>query len=71
VAYLEVSVRVGNLVEGGPLANTQKKVEKWNCIPMRISIPKLEVTGKQSKKLPKNAKCNKPLKIKRILNTEI
>jgi len=38
---------------------------------MRISIPKLEVTGKQSKKLPKNAKCNKPLKIKRILNTEI
>jgi len=39
---------------------------------MWISILKPEITGKQSKKFPKNAKNNNNLmKTERVLNTEI
>jgi len=38
---------------------------------MWISVLKSEITGKRSKKLPKNAKNNNQLKIKRILNAKV
>jgi len=61
VAQLQISARVRNVggppsTVWGPLANPQKKIEKWKCIRMWISILKFEITGKQSKKLPKKAK---------------
>jgi len=38
---------------------------------MWISIPQLEITGKQFKELPKNAKNNNQLNTKIMLITEI
>jgi len=62
VAELEVSASLGNGVErltgyrrGHILSNTQKK-GKWKFIHMWLSMVKPKITGKQSKKLPKNAK---------------
>jgi len=46
--------------------------DKWKCIWMWISIRyKNEITGKQSRKLLKNAKHNNLLKTKRILRKKI
>ena len=71
--YLEVPTRGRNFAEGGPLASkqgsldsTEKKVEKYTCMRMWISILKPEIAENHSEKGTKQ-KLSGDLKTKEYL----
>jgi len=75
--YLEVPTRGRNFAEGGPLASkqgsldsTEKKVEKYTCMRMWISILKPEIAENHSEKGTKQ-QAKWGTQNQRIFNTEV